>query len=98
MQLWHKFTKKLPETDKELVLRFNEHGICSYKSAMAVEEYDLKNKEYYTSIEYDLKYTDGAYKHDFSCEMFSRFRADKEETAEWCYLDDLCKTLDNLNV
>lgn len=97
MKLWYKFTEKLPETEKELVLRSNEYGLYSYQSAMAVQEYDQKNKEYYTSIEYDLEYRDGTYKHYASCEMSSYFRADKEENSEWCYLEDLCKTLENLN-
>lgn len=94
MKLWHTFTEKNPETNKELVLRSKKYGLYSYQSAMAVLEYDFKNKEKLISIEYDLHYCDGTYKQYFSCEMSSRFRADKEENIEWCYLEDLCKTLE----
>lgn len=93
MKIWHKFTEKLPEVCKELVLRSNEYGLYEYQSAMAVEEWDSKAQESYTFIEHNLECSDGAYKQYSSCEMSSRFRADKETETEWCYLEDLCKTM-----
>lgn len=94
MTLWYKFTEKLPEVEKELVLRFNENGFYSHQSAMAIEEYDLAKREHYISIEYGLKYDSSAYKEYYSCEMYSHFRvdeADEEKDVEWCYLEDLLK-------
>lgn len=97
MKLWHKFTEKLPETYKELVLRSNEYGLYSYQSAMSVQVYDFKNKESHVSIEHGLCYDDVTYNPHTYCAMREKFRADKEENIEWCYLEDLCKTLENSN-
>lgn len=97
MRLWYKFTEKLPETYKELILRSNEYGLYKYQSAMAVQVYDFNNNESHISIEHDLFYDDISYKSYPCCEMREKFRADKEENTEWCYLEDLCKTLENLN-
>lgn len=88
MKLWYKFTEKLPETHKELVLRSNECGLYNYESAMAI----IEDRHLY--IEHGLTYTDGTYKSYTSCEMLGRFRADKEENTEWCYLEGLCKLVE----
>lgn len=97
MKLWHKFTEKLPEPYKELVLRYNEYGIYEYQSAMGAMHTDYVSKERYLYIEHSLNSEIGACKSYASCEMCEKFRADKEENTEWCYLEDLCKTLENLN-
>lgn len=95
MKLWHKFTEKLPEPYKELILRFNEHGLYKYQSAMAVTKSDYRGEKY-LYVEHDLEFT-YASKDYRSCEMTEDFRADKEENTEWCYLEDLCKAMEKQN-